>query len=109
MSRFAIFLTVLVVLGACAKRPDAIVPVNIPMASYSNMGCQKLARELVDEQETLGALSKSQNKAATTDAVGVFLVGIPAGSLTGGDKEGQIAVSKGKVQAIESAMRQRGC
>lgn len=109
MRKLMIFLTVLVVLNACAKRPDAIVPVNIPMASYSNMGCQKLARELVDEQESLAALYKAQNKAATSDAVGVFLVGIPAGSLTGGDKEGQIAVSKGKVQAIESSMRQRGC
>ncbi len=109
MSRLTILLTALVLLGACAKRPDAIVPVNIPMASYSNMGCSKLAADLVDEQEALAALSKSQNRAATSDAVGVFFVGVPAGSLTGGDKEGQIAVSKGKVQAMEAAMRQRGC
>lgn len=109
MYRLMIVLSALALLNACAKRPDAIIPVSIPVASYANMSCQNLALELVDEQEKLGALSKTQNKAATTDAVGVFFVGIPAGSLTGGDKEGQIAVSKGKVQAIEGAMRQRGC
>lgn len=38
-------------------------------------------------------------QAATSDAVGVFFVGVPVGSLTGADKDGQIAVSKGKVQA----------
>ena len=26
-------------LSSCAKRPDAIVPVDIPMAAYSNQSC----------------------------------------------------------------------
>ncbi len=51
----------------------------------------------------------SQNHAANADAFGVFLVGVPAGSLTGGDKEGDIAVSKGKVEAMGMAMRGKGC
>ncbi|KQS89825.1 hypothetical protein [Rhizobium sp. Leaf386] len=104
-------LTLAIALAAagCAKRPDAIVPVDIPMAAYGNMDCAQLAQEYLNEQNNLAALSKQQNQAATGDAVGVFLVGVPASSLTGGDKEGQIAVSKGKVNAVESSLKAKGC
>lgn len=109
MNKLAIFGLALVALSGCAKRPDAIVPVDIPMAAFSGMSCPALARELVAEQEKLAALSKTQNKAATGDAIGVFLVIVPVGSLVGGDKEGEISVSKGKVLAIENSIRQRSC
>ncbi|MCE1237096.1 MAG: hypothetical protein LWW93_12165 [Hyphomicrobiales bacterium] len=96
-------------LGACAKRVDAIVPVDIPMAAYQNMSCQALAQEQIKEQTTLASLSEQQNSAATGDAVGVFLVGVPVSSTFGGDKEGLVAVSKGKVTAIDSAMKSKNC
>ena len=94
---------------SCAKRPDAIVPADIPMAAYTPSSCQELAQELVKEQENLAALSKAQNQAATGDAVGVFLIGVPTSSTFGGDKEGQVAVAKGKVQAIENARHSKKC
>lgn len=103
-----IILSILAV-SACAKRPDAIAPVDIPMAAYSGMSCKDLATESVKENTNLAALSKSQNSAATADAIGVFLIGAPMGSVTGGDKEGQVAVSKGKLQAIENASKAKGC
>lgn len=108
----ALIITTLVVsalLTACAKRPDAIVPVDIPLAAYTNLSCQSLASELAKERATLASLSKQQNQAATGDAVGVFLIGVPASSTFGGDKEGEVAVSKGKVNAIESAAKSKGC
>jgi hypothetical protein len=93
----------------CAKRPDAIVPVDIPLAAYSGLNCKGIAQETIAENNKLAALSKAQNSAATGDAVGVFLLGVPVSSVTGGDKEGMIAVSKGKVQALENASRAKGC
>jgi len=102
-------LAVGIMTSACAKRPDAIVPVDIPMAAYTNLSCQALAHELVREKAKLATLSKQQNEAATGDAVGVFLIGVPASSTLGGDKEGEVAVSKGKVNAIESAEKSKGC
>ena len=102
-------LTVGFLIGGCAKRPDAIVPVEIPMAAYGGMDCKELAAETVAENEKLASLSKQQNEAATADAVGVFLIGAPLGSATGGDKEGQVAVSKGKIQALENAGKAQGC
>ncbi len=96
-------------LTACAKRPDAIVPVDIPMAAYTNQTCEQLGREMLKEQQALAAVSKAQTDAANGDAFGVFLIGVPVGSVAGGDKEGQVAVAKGKVQAIDSAMKSKGC
>ncbi len=57
----------------------------------------------------MAAVSKAQNDAATGDAFGVFLIGVPMSSTFGGDKEGQVAVNKGKVQAIENALKAKGC
>jgi len=79
------------------------------MAAYSGEACPQLARELVSEQGKLASLSKQQNNAANGDAFGVFLIGVPASSLTGGDKEGDVSVSKGKVLAIQNAMKAKGC
>jgi hypothetical protein len=103
MLAFALALT------ACAKRPDAIVPADIPMAAYSNQSCEQLAQEYIKEQTSLTAVSKQQHDAANGDAFGVFLIGVPMSSTFGGDKEGQVAVAKGKVQAIQSAMMSKGC
>lgn len=100
---------IMAVLTNCAKRPDAIVPVDIPMAAYSGSSCKSLSQELAKERTTLSALSQQQNNAATGDAVGVFLIGVPASSTFGGDKEGQVAVSKGKVNAIEFSLRSKNC
>lgn len=102
-------LGIAVATSSCAKRPDAIVPVDIPMAAYSNLSCEALAQEYLKEQNNLAALSKQQNSAATGDAVGVFLVGVPMSSVAGGDKEGQIAVSKGKVNTLDLTLKNKGC
>nr|WP_316653984.1 hypothetical protein [uncultured Gellertiella sp.] len=103
-----LFALPLLIVG-CAKRPDAIVPVDIPMAAYGNESCKGLAREMISEQNKLAALSKAQNNAANGDAFGVFLIGVPMSSTFGGDKEGELAVSKGKIVALENAMKAKNC
>lgn len=109
MNRKIFAVLALLPLAACAKRPDAIVPVDIPMAAYASESCPDLARELVAEQGKLAASSKQQNNAANGDAFGVFLIGVPMSSLTGGDKEGEISVQKGKVLSIQNTMKSKGC
>jgi hypothetical protein len=102
-------MAVALAVSGCAKRPDAIVPADIPMQAYTNYSCEQLAQEMVKEQTALAAVSKQQNDAASGDAFGVFLLGVPVSSTFGGDKEGQVSVAKGKVQAIQSAMMSKGC
>lgn len=102
-------LAVALALTACAKRPDAIVPADIPMQAYTAYDCNSLAIELAKEKAALSSVSKKQHDAATGDAFGVFLLGVPMSSTFGGDQEGNVAVAKGKVQAIESAMISKKC
>lgn len=95
--------------AGCAKNPDAIAPIAMPANAYSGLSCEQLAAEHRRSSEALEAVSKQQTQAATGDAVGVFLIGVPVSSLSGGDKEGLVAQHKGELVAIEGAMRSQHC
>ena len=99
----------MIAIAGCAKRPDAIVPVAYPIEAYSNYSCDQLNAALSNEERVLVEQSKAQNQAANGDAMGVFLIGVPTSSLTGGDQEGNISVTKGKVQTIRAALASKGC
>lgn len=109
MKHLAIAAALTVFVVGCAQRPDSITPAAIPFEAYSSMECGRLNTLLSSERQILASLESQQNSAATGDALGVFLVGVPVSSLTGGDKAGEIAVSKGKVQAMEAAQIRNKC
>ena len=88
-------------LPACAARPDAIAPISMAGA-FDALPCAQARQQLADERATLASLSAAQEQAATGDAIGVFLLGVPVSSLTGEDRAGLIAASKGKVAALEA-------
>ncbi len=73
-------------------------------ASCSQLGATEL--QLTQNLETLTAAQKS---AASGDAVGVILLGLPLSSMSGNDKETDIAVTKGKLQAVQAAKVKRKC
>jgi len=93
----------------CAKRPDAITPLALPATAYVNLDCAQLAAEHQKSKVALETVSKAQNNAATGDAVGVFLIGVPLGSVGGGDQEGQVALHKGELVSIEAVQKNKGC
>jgi hypothetical protein len=103
MKRIALLGFCLAMVGACAQRPDAIPPVSMAGA-YDGVTCRKASELLSGEREKLIALSKQQNSAATGDAFGVFLLGVPLSSVGGGDKAGEIGSTKGKIVALENRM-----
>lgn len=109
MKNLVCLVAIIAALAGCAKRPDAIAPAAVPFEAYTQMECNVLEAELTKERANLTTLSRAQNDAATGDAFMVFMVGVPLVSAAGGDKEGLIAVSKGKVQALESAKLSKGC
>lgn len=90
-------------IAACAKSPDAIAPVSMGNA-FAGVSCAQAAADLNAERTTLAALEGKQRGAVAGDAVGVFLIGVPVSSLTGGNVEGQIAASKGKVLALSARL-----
>lgn len=109
MMRWMGVVALCVLAAACARRPDDIAAADIPASAYSHMACPQLASERRTEEARLAGLAAAQNSAATHDAVGVLLIGVPTGSLTGGNKETDVAVSKGKIAALDSAQRAKRC
>jgi hypothetical protein len=92
-------------LGACATRASGVVPMSISAMEYANLSCSQTRTALDGAREREITLSKQQNNAATMDAVGVFLLAVPASSLFGGNKEGELARAKGEVRALEGALQ----
>ena len=88
----------------CANRPGAIAPSYVPHVKYMSFTCSQLHIKTVELQEALRNISAAQDSAATTDAITVFLFLIPASALTGGDLEGAVAVAKGELAAIRTAI-----
>ena len=101
MIRFPLALAALPLLAACAQSPASIQPVSYGNA-FAALSCQQAAAELTTERQTLAALESKQKGAVVGDAVGVFLIGVPVSSLTGNDRAGAIAASKGKVLSLEA-------
>lgn len=95
-------------LTACASRPDAIVPVNISAEEYYGLSCADTTSLLTQKRDLLREAERQQNRAATGDAIGVFLVLLPLGTVIGSDNEGAVAQYKGEVLALERAMA-RNC
>lgn len=82
--RRALILAVALACSACATTPHRIAPV-------ANVGPCTAA-----DRANLAALTKQQQSAATTDVIGVILVGVPVASLTGADREAELAILKGR-------------
>jgi len=106
-------LGVLVIAGAlvsaCATRPENISAVQMDTASYERMSCRQLSAEETKITSQLNSLSADQNRAANSDALGVFLLGVPWSSMSGNDKEAAIGVAKGRIDAINTVEASKGC
>jgi hypothetical protein len=106
MTRTAAPLAALAILAACAQSPDSIAPVSMAGA-FDGLSCAAARQLLAAETPILAALEDQQRGAVAGDAIGVFLIGVPVSSLTGGNVAGDIAASRGKVLALQA--RLAGC
>jgi hypothetical protein len=95
--------------AACAAAPENIAAVDVGPRAYQGFNCSQLAEAKVQYNQSLENLSAQQRDAQSGDAVGVFLLGLPLSSMSGGDKETQIALAKGHIQAVELEEARRRC
>ena len=91
---------------ACAKKADNIEPAAISTAKYDGWSCKKLSREKGFVDDALVRVSASQDKAASSDAWMVFLIGVPT---SGGGTPGEVARLKGEQEAIRRYMVEKDC
>jgi hypothetical protein len=100
---------VCVVLAACAKPPEKIQAVAMDEGPYLALSCDQIKAQKSSYQSEYEVLAKQQQNTANADAVGVLVLGVPGGSLAGGDKETPIAVLKGKMAALNSVAVRKKC
>lgn len=99
----ALALLGMLALTACAQSPNSIAPVSMGNA-FATVSCAQALHDLNAERQALVAFESKQRGAVAGDAIGVFLIGVPVSSLTGGNVAGQIGASKGKVMALEARL-----
>ena len=98
-----------VLLAACAQQPDKISAIPVSGDPYRGFSCKQLKAEHLKTSQELEAASADQKRAASGDALGVFLLGLPVSSMSGNDKEAAIAVAKGRVNELDAKMLAKGC
>ena len=86
---------------ACASRANSVAPVAVSSTDYANVSCDNARSLLAAARQTENALARKQNNASLGDTVGVVLLLLPVGSIFGADVEGELAIAKGEVIALE--------
>lgn len=109
MKKFFLVTTVLVALSACAKQPENIAAISVAGNPYATYSCSQLAAERLQITQQLAAVEAEQRSAASSDAWGVFLIGLPVSSMSGNDKEAAIGVAKGRVNEVDRVVLARSC
>ena len=96
-------------LAACAQKPESIQPSYISPVTYEAWTCPQLAQESARVEAALATASKQQTDARTHDTVGVLLLGVPTGSMSGEAIAPEIARLKGTKGAIQQSMTLKNC
>lgn len=95
--------------GACATLPEKVVATPAPANLYAGADCAKLEAERARLDKAYEAAAWRQYRTRRFDGVGLALVGLPVGSLTGGSQTKSIAVIKGQQDALTAAYRTANC
>ncbi|MDE2007812.1 MAG: hypothetical protein KGI51_14680 [Rhodospirillales bacterium] len=105
----AICVVLLLGLAACAEAPSAIAPEYVSSVPYDSWSCPQLESERANIATALAGASANQDEARTDDTIGVLLIGLPMGSMSGENIAPQIAHLKGQAMAVQEAALRNGC
>lgn len=96
-------------LAGCAAKPETIAPAYVSTIPYETWTCEQLASETQHIETAMSGAYAQQNQARTNDAVGVFFIGLPVSTMSGGNVAPQIANLKGQQEAVRQTMQRKGC
>ena len=102
-SRVVFILATLVIAG-CASGANSVAPIALPSSNYKGLSCDETKTALTTARARQAALTESQDNAQIGDAIGVFFVLLPLGSIFGDESEGDLALAKGEVLALQGAV-----
>lgn len=96
-------------LAGCAKAPESIAPSYVSEVPYQSYTCVQLGQEKARLEQAYTVTAKAQNDARTGDAWGVFLIGMPTSSLSGGNVAAEVASLKGQMVAVDRTIIVKNC
>jgi hypothetical protein len=95
--------------GACAPTPESIAPAYVSEVPYRSYTCEQLGEEQARLNQALATASAQQSNARSNDTVGIILIGLPVGSMSGQSIAPQIALYKGQLEAVHRASIRNSC
>lgn len=96
-------------LSACTQRADSIGVIPVSPEEFADSSCETLLAQYEDENAKLKDLSQLQDEEIVGD---VRMFGASLGSMSQQslkDQETAIAYAKGRVNALDIAMRRKNC
>lgn len=109
LKKFVAALAAVSTLAACAKAPESIAPSYVSEIPYQSYTCAQLGQEKARLEQAYTVTAKAQNDARTGDAWGVFLIGMPTSSLSGGNVAAEVASLKGQMVAVDKTIITKNC
>ncbi|MGO9389249.1 hypothetical protein [Rhodoblastus sp.] len=96
-------------LTSCAQAPEEVRPSYVSSVAYDSWTCRQLGEEQARLQAALTGASAQQNQTRSTDVAGWLFIGLPVGSMSGGNVAPEIANYKGQIEAVQQAMIRKSC
>lgn len=109
MRRTFVACAVAALVAGCAARPENIPPSYVSTLNYQGLTCQQLAEEGARVDAAYDLAARKQTHARHEDTLGVALVGLPLGSMTGRNVATEVANLKGQQLAIRQIETQKYC
>ncbi|WP_431285462.1 hypothetical protein ACQW02_11930 [Humitalea sp. 24SJ18S-53] len=97
------------VIVGCAQAPETIAPAFVSEIPYLSYTCEQLADEQLRLNGELLVSTQQQQQARSNDTAGVILLGLPLGSMSGGNVAPLIAQYRGQQEAMHRAAIRKGC
>ena len=95
-------------IAACAQAPQTVTPARVDATQFRYLTCGQLAAEEARTDGMLAGLAAEQSQSRTDDVIGYLTFLMPIASMSNGDLRHQIALHKGRREAI-GAMLARNC
>ena len=92
----------------CAPRPEQIAAAPVPPQLYARLSCPQLVNTQSFLNRKMARLDAEQTQSAIDDTMGVLVTLRPLASLSGGNLQDQVALTKGEL-AMVNARLARDC
>ncbi len=88
----------------CAPRPDQIAAAPVPPQLFAGLSCPQLVNTQSALNRKMARLDSEQTQSAVDDSVGVLFTLRPLASLSAGNLQDQVALTKGELGVVNARL-----